>query len=385
MGGESAEIVAGKNCDHPADALLSVTDAPSIAEPAVDAASDNVAGKIVEPTESSSAPVDASYQQPESDSAWRDELSARLSRYRARRKMPPPRYPSLNLKFGAGDTLRQSDAPHSSLVSFEPLSDQSLALDAMASVSHAAASDELPATSSFEIQAAAVRETSQPSPHAAMGPATHSGAQSGAKIIEFPRFAWAPPPPPLDQLAEPVSTRPRILEVPEFAPPPPALGGITIEPAERQDNEKRPGIDIPLRTASLARRIFATAVDVLIISTAAAAFGLIFWKVTAIRPPQMQTLELAVAIPCLFWAVYQYLLIVYSGTTLGLRAAGLELARFDGSPTTRTLRRWRVVASFLSAASLGMGYAWVFLDEDSLCWHDRATRTHLAQKATEKK
>jgi hypothetical protein len=44
------------------------------------------------------------------------------------------------------------------------------------------------------------------------------------------------------------------------------------------------------------------------------------------------------------------------------------------------MRRWRVLASFLSAASVGMGYAWVFLDEDSLCWHDRITHTYLAPR-----
>src|ERR1700752_141067 len=42
----------------------------------------------------------------DSDS-WRNELSARLSHYRARRKAPPPRYPSLRLPFGqAGSALR---------------------------------------------------------------------------------------------------------------------------------------------------------------------------------------------------------------------------------------------------------------------------------------
>ena len=25
-----------------------------------------------------------------------------------------------------------------------------------------------------------------------------------------------------------------------------------------------------------------------------------------------------------------------------------------------------------------MGFAWVFLDEDALCWHDRITHTYLA-------
>ena len=80
----------------------------------------------------------------------------------------------------------------------------------------------------------------------------------------------------------------------------------------------------------------------------------------------------------MFWALYQYLLIVYAGRTPGLSAAGLELACFDGRPARRSLRRWRVLASYLSAASLGMGYAWVFLDEDALCWHDRITHTYLA-------
>jgi hypothetical protein len=27
-----------------------------------------------------------------------------------------------------------------------------------------------------------------------------------------------------------------------------------------------------------------------------------------------------------------------------------------------------------------MGFAWVFLDEDALCWHDRITHTYLAPK-----
>jgi uncharacterized RDD family membrane protein YckC len=208
--------------------------------------------------------------------------------------------------------------------------------------------------------------------------AGHAAGHSTAKIIEFPRFAWGPPPPPSDQLAEPVSERPRILEVPEVAPPLPALGGITIEAVERQQAEKRPGIDIPLQSAPLGRRFLATWVDGTIVAASSALFGFIFWKVAAIRPPLVQILGLAAAIPCLFWSAYQYLLIVYAGSTPGLRVAGLELARFDGTSTTRSLRRWRVLAACLSGLSLGMGYAWVFLDEDALCWHDRITHTYLA-------
>jgi uncharacterized RDD family membrane protein YckC len=158
------------------------------------------------------------------------------------------------------------------------------------------------------------------------------------------------------------------------------LGGITIEPAERQQIEKRPGIDVPLQSVSLSlpRRALASLVDGMILALASGLFGFIFWKVAAVRPPLFQILGLAAGVPALLWVCYQYLLIVYAATTPGLRAAGLELTRFDGSSTGRGLRRWRVLAACLSAVSLGMGYVWVFLDEDALCWHDRITHTYLA-------
>jgi hypothetical protein len=124
----------------------------------------------------------------------------------------------------------------------------------------------------------------------------------------------------------------------------------------------------------------AAATDGLVILLATALFGLIFWKMTALRPPLSQLLGLAVAVPCVLWAAYQYLLLVYAGTTPGLDFARLEVALFDGTMANRRLRRWRVLASYLGAVSLGMGYAWVLLDEDSLCWHDRITHTYLAPK-----
>jgi uncharacterized RDD family membrane protein YckC len=179
--------------------------------------------------------------------------------------------------------------------------------------------------------------------------------------------------------------QPRILEAPEFAPPPPALGGITIEAAERLDAEKRPGIDFPLQSAPLGRRLLAGMIDGMIMLVASAVFGGIFWKVAAVRPPLFQLVGLSVGIPCAFWAAYQYLLIVYAGTTPGLRLAGLQLSRFDGGAATRSLRRWRVLTSYLSAASLGMGYAWLLLDEDVLCWHDRTTHTYLAAERPQPK
>jgi uncharacterized RDD family membrane protein YckC len=328
-------------------------------------------------------------------SAWRDELSGKLNRYRARRKVRPPRYPSLALKFETPEPAANlsSRSGVSSSPVFESVSNHALALDGMRQQSSVVEESEV------EFQQPSVEESSGPSGHssgaseARLSGAKVSGASvsraggagakvSGGKIIEFPRYAWAPPLPPPDQLAEPVTERPRILDVPDVAPPAPALGGITIEAVAQPEAEKRPGIDIPLQSAPLERRLVAALVDGLIIATASAIFGYIFWKVAAVRPPLAQMLGLAAGIPALFWAAYQYLLVVYAANTPGLRVAGLELARFDGSIPFRSLRRWRVLASWLSAVSAGMGYVWVFLDEDELCWHDRITHTYLAPKGS---
>jgi len=302
--------------------------------------------------------------EPGDPSAWRREVAARLNRYHSRRKPRPPRYPSLRLRFekeeqsGSVTPWTEEFPPAQLAPMFSP---QALALD------HD--------VETFE-------QVSQPPAVETDSDIAGLPAQSApatAKIIEFPR-SWTPTPPPLDQLAEPVITRPRILEVPEIAPPPPALGGITIEPATQPELEKRLGIDIPLQGAHLARRLVAAAIDDLVVAAACGIFGGVFWKLTAIRPPVLHTAVFFAGLAALFWAAYQYLLVVHAGSTPGLRLARLEVARFDGRPANRRLRRWRILASFLSAVSLGMGYAWVFLDEDSLCWHDRITRTYLARR-----
>lgn len=299
----------------------------------------------------------------ESPDAWRDELAQRLNRYRSRRKAPPPRYPSLKLPFEKIHYSSSTAAIEPSPVpAFEAASNHALALDG-------SQPDAAPA--------AHIETKSEPHVPERIAPNIR---QASAKVIEFPRFAWAPPSPPPDQLAEPVGEQLRILEVPEFQPPLPALGGITIEPVQTDVPEKRPGIDVPLQIAPWERRLAASVIDGIIIASACSLFGYIFWKIAAVRPPEIQLLSLATGVLAVFWAVYQYLLLVYSGTTPGLRLAGLELTRFDGGSTTRSLRRWRTLASYLSALSLGMGYAWVFLDEDTLCWHDRITRTHFGVK-----
>jgi uncharacterized RDD family membrane protein YckC len=321
----------------------------------------------------------------EDSSTWRLEVSQRLSRYQSRRKPRAPRYPSLRLKFDIGDSPAPVDSigldAHSFPQATSRASNHAFALDQFSDSSQDAA-DTLKIEPSLPDDAYADPGRLPPIPNFALLARAATAPPTTAKIIEFPR-SWTPPEPPLDELAEPVMSRPRILEAPELVPPPPALGGITIDPAPQPEFERRPGIDFPLQSAALRQRILSAFLDGIIIVAACGLFGFIFWKVTAFRPPRFQFVGITAGILAVFWAAYQYLLLVYSAATPGLRLARLQLARFDGSPAGRRLRRWRVLASFLSAASLGMGYAWVFLDEDSLCWHDRITHTYLGAKRTE--
>ena len=289
-------------------------------------------------------------------SVWKQEVAARLSSYRARRKPRPPKYPSLRLKFEPVDPARnvaRSAEPISSAAVQSPGSEY----EPLVSSSQSIAPEASPRNPVFwEAEAAPVPEK--------------------ARVIEFPR-AYVPPVPSPDELAEAITDRPRILEVPDVEPPPPALGGILLQTVEKEP-EKRPGFEIPLQAASLPRRIGAAAVDGLLVLSACAVFGYIAFRLAPFIPPVPQLVTLGVLIAGIFWAGYQYLLLVYTGATPGLRAAHLQLSDFDGSAVPRSRRRWRVIASMLSGLSLGLGLAWCFLDEDALCWHDRITHTYLA-------
>jgi uncharacterized RDD family membrane protein YckC len=280
---------------------------------------------------------------------WKDEVAARLNSYRARRKPRPPKYPSLRLKF---------DPPETRRTIYERFDEPSVrAPEAAAPVplrdNRATAPAELPVAE----------------------PAYVPPAETG-RLIEFPRF-WSEPPATDYALAEPVMDRPRIVEVPDITPPPPALGGINL-PAEEKERERRPGFEVPLQSAPMTRRAVAMGLDGIIVLVACALFGYIVFKMAGDVRLSIPVAETAAAVLAIFWSGYQYLLLIYTGSTPGLRLAGLRLSQFDGNPVPRRIRRWRVFASILSAVSLGLGFAWSYLDEDALCWHDRITRTYLA-------
>jgi uncharacterized RDD family membrane protein YckC len=332
-------------------------------------------------TPTSEADLDLSAD-PES---WRDEVAARLQRYRTRRKPRTPRYPSLLLPFDAPESWSRSSSAATSLAT---TTNRSAAVAAAARPTrdafeeHASVAE---ASIAAEFYPASGR-ISEPDPYQY----ANQAPEPSAKVIEFPRSA-AIPVSSGSELAEPVFDRPRIVEAPEILPPPPALGGMLIEPAQQETADRRDGADFfsAFPSASILRRALAALMDGAVLATALTAFAAIFLRLNPslnpslnpIREPRPMLAVVLALLALLLWMAYEFLFVVYTGSTPGLRIARLRLARFDGSPLNRGLRRWRVLASFLSAFSAGLGYLWCLLDQDGLCWHDRITRTHV-QPAT---
>src|SRR6266849_7126278 len=278
--------------------------------------------------------------------SWRVEVAARLERYRTRRKPRAPRYPSLLLPFDAPESWSRPALPSGS-----------------AAVATASARAEHDFTlRAYKEERTAVEAPSRAEPRPTSQQAPEQATEPSAKVSELPRSAAIPVFHP-SELADPVEPdRPRIVEAPEILPPPPALGGMPMEPALQEPADSRASADFPMSSASITRRALAALVDGAVLATSLAALAAIFLRLNPVpeplRPLPMLAGALAV-IAVLLWAAYEFLLVVYTGSTPGLRAARLRLAGFDGSPLNRRSRRWCV------------------LDQDGLFWHDRITRTHV--------
>ena len=203
-----------------------------------------------------------------------------------------------------------------------------------------------------------------------------------SNLIEFPKPAEPLPSlesmPVIEELAEPILEKPRILDAEE--PSGLLFGGgarpaITLESApepEPEDAGSPAG-----EYASISRRIFAATLDAVLIAIAAAAFATIFLHIAGAVPRARTAFLAALALPVLLWAAYEYLFLVYAAATPGMRVSGLHVRTFDDLPARRSLRRWRAITMMVSGMALGVGFLWASVDEYGLCWHDRITRTVL--------
>ncbi|HUK87299.1 MAG TPA: RDD family protein, partial [Terriglobales bacterium] len=252
------------------------------------------------------------------DDTWRREVSSRVDAYRRRRRRYDPEA-SLPLNFDATQPQVEPQGP--------------------------------------------------PLPSFARAQAAAQALAEAPKIIEFPR----PSTPAAEELAEPLVETPRILEAAEVVEEPPRvepsppMPAITL-PAEQEEaaaaQPEEPELVLPV--APMSQRVQATVVDSVVVLAACALFAMIFLKLAGEAPHGRMALALASLIPSFFWAAYQYIFLVYAGTTPGMQAAQLSLETFDGVPPTRRVRRFRALAMAISCMSLGLGYLWALVDEDRL-------------------
>lgn len=308
--------------------------------------------------------------------SWRAEVAARLERYRTRRKPRTPRYPSLLLPFDAPESWsRPAPSVGSTQVAAAERVDQDFESPPA----------ELESTGKIASFAEPGLAEPRPVPEQVIEPSYQPYSETSAKVIEFPRSA-AIPVFHASELAEPVFDfdRPRIVEAPEIQPPPPALGGMLMEPIQQEAAERRLDSALSTPCASIAWRVAAALLDGVLVASCLAGFAALVFRLTPVRGPLTLLAGTAGVIAALLWAAYEFLFIVYTGSTPGLRVVRLRLAGFDGLPLNRRTRRWRALASFLSTFSAGLGYLWCFLDEDGLCWHDRITRSCVMPAGREK-
>jgi uncharacterized RDD family membrane protein YckC len=84
----------------------------------------------------------------------------------------------------------------------------------------------------------------------------------------------------------------------------------------------------------------------------------------------------ALAALVLVGLLYQAFFLTLTEATPGMKYARISLCSFDGQRPTRAQLRSRLGALLLSLLPLGLGIAWVLLDDDRLSWHDRLSQTY---------
>ena len=151
---------------------------------------------------------------------------------------------------------------------------------------------------------------------------------------------------------------------------------IRLDNGALTDGGESASPQIPLKTAALEDRIMAGIFDLALIVSAFAIFVLVFVACTAHPPSGKPALVAAGLVLAGFGLLYQYLFFKYSEGTPGMRYAKIALCTFEDENPTRRAMCTRVLYVLLSAAPLGLGFAWAWFDPDRLTWHDRLSRIY---------
>jgi len=200
-------------------------------------------------------------------------------------------------------------------------------------------------------------------------------------IIRFPRSAPSGSEDFVDalELAEPPQPAPRILEAPEPRQLEllPTFPDIRLDEAEEPEEDLLGTIDLPPQPAPLLQRILSGMIDSVFLLLSEAVLIAVFTRLAVVLPSLRLAVPYALISCVSFWCLFQYVFLVFGRGTPGMRAVGLKLCAFDGEAAAIRARRNRAFAATLSALSVGLGFLWAFVDEDTLGWHDRISETYL--------
>ena len=329
--------------------------------------------------QTATATADPAFYRPPAEGAnpngaWRDEIAQRVQAHKARRRRRFDPDASLSLEFEGNEQETAGNLTGATVIAEAP------ALSA-------ATEAEVPRSAPPRMYRRIAVEMEQEAVAAAQGV-----PPADTNIIEFPRPVT---PDMFEELAEPIVETPRILDVPDepVAPAPgdafSTLSSIRLDEDEDKevpdwirnyrDEYDEAELDLPLQAAPLRARFLAATIDTALVLTATAVFCVIVLSITKFLPQGKAAGLTMLVLSAAFWLAYHYAFLVFSGLTPGMQVAQLELSSFEGCYPLRRTRGARAFAMSVSCMSLGMGFAWAMVDEDSLGWHDRITRTYLRQ------
>jgi len=328
------------------------------------------------------------YRATDAEPQWRNEVTARVSNFRSRRRRPAATaHATMRFDFDARDAAPAvSRAELSALPRIEPEVAKIIAFP-KAIPEVPAAVEELVASEPRIVEVEAHPELEAHAESAVEEPPVSEGEIAvewdhavEAHAVGVPVFA--------ERLADPVvdETVGQVLEAdPELAFPMVtpladiALDAPMVEPVEERTFDLFEE-SVALSLAPVFDRVVAGGIDAVVANAATLLFMLTF---TTLGKPEMEKtslLVLSTVVGVFTWTLYQYIFLVHRGQSLGMQFAQLEIRAFDGARAWRAERGRRVWGLALSCASMGLGFVWALMDEDRLGWHDRITRSCLVRK-----
>jgi len=75
--------------------------------------------------------------------------------------------------------------------------------------------------------------------------------------------------------------------------------------------------------------------------------------------------------------LYGFGFLCLAGATPTMKWVGLRLVNFDGAPPLRRQLFYRFLGAIASVGSFFLGFLWAAVDEETLSWHDRISKTFL--------